>query len=124
METALPHPFSASDAPLLERAAEILRTVAHPVRLQIIGFLAEGEKPVNDLSHLLRTNQPYTSQQLALMKARGIVNARRDGNQVFYSLALRNIVKIITCIREQAEAEGFGVDDEAGTTEGVEVVES
>lgn len=97
--------ISGSNAPLdaekLQKAADILKTVAHPIRLQIIDFLEPGERTVSELCQHLGTQQPYTSQQLNLMKAKGILGSRRNGNQVFYAIANPNVVKVIHCVREQ-----------------------
>jgi len=85
----------------LQKAAEILKTVAHPVRLRIIDILEQGERSVNELSRLLNTAQPYTSQQLNLMKSKGILASRRDGNLMYYRVAHPSVVKVIHCVRQQ-----------------------
>jgi len=94
------------ESELLQNAADILRTVAHPMRLQIIHLLEAGEKPVTELSQHLGVQQPYTSQQLNLMKSKGILSSRRNGNQVYYAIANPNVVKVIQCIRGQGSGEG------------------
>lgn len=86
----------------LERAAEVLKTVAHPVRLQIIDVLERGEKTVSELCQCLGMAQPSTSQHLNLMKARGVLSSRREGNQVFYAISNPAVIKVIHCVREQA----------------------
>lgn len=93
------------EAAYLERAAETLKTVAHPVRIQIIDLLEKGEMSVNELSNCLGLAQPYTSQQLNLMKSKGILASRREGNMVYYSIANLSVVKIIHCVRGQAGAD-------------------
>ena len=85
----------------LERAADVLRVVAHPVRLQIIHFLEDGEKTVTEIHQALGIAQAYTSQQLNLMKSRGILASRREGNQVYYRIENRNVLKIIHCVCEE-----------------------
>lgn len=92
----------------LERAADILKTVAHPVRLQIIDCLEAGERTVTELCQWIGAQQPYMSQQLNLMKAKGILASRRNGNQVHYSIANPSVVKVIHCVREQATARRNG----------------
>jgi DNA-binding transcriptional ArsR family regulator len=94
------------EAELLQRAADILRTVAHPVRLGIIGLLEQGERPVNEICRRLDTAQPYISQQLNLMKAKGVLASRRDGTQVYYSIANPAVVKIIHCVQLQSQGSG------------------
>jgi DNA-binding transcriptional ArsR family regulator len=100
--------FSSLETQQLERAADILKTVAHPVRLQVIDILERGERTVSELSQYLGTQQPYTSQQLNLMKAKGILASRRNGNQVFYSVANPSVIKIIHCVRQQSTGSESG----------------
>lgn len=88
----------------LREAAEVLKAVAHPTRLQIIDLLEKGEKTVKELCELLGTPQSYTSQQLNLMKSKGVLSSRRDGNQVYYTIANFDVVKVIHCIRQSAKA--------------------
>lgn len=92
------------EAEQLEKAAEVLKTVAHPVRLQIIDILEQGERTVNELCRCLGIPQPYMSQQLNLMKSKGVLSSRRDGNQVHYSISNPSVVRVIHCVRQHAGA--------------------
>lgn len=94
------------EAEQLQRAADILKTVAHPARLRIIDFLENGEHAVSEICNHLGAAQPYVSQQLNIMKARGILASRRNGTQIYYSIANRNVVKIIHCVRQHRGASG------------------
>ncbi len=85
----------------LEKAAEVLKAVAHPTRLRIIQLLEGGERNVSDICRCLDIPQAYTSQQLALLKSKGVLCARRDGNQVYYAIENPNVVKIIHCVCTQ-----------------------
>jgi ArsR family transcriptional regulator len=96
------HHLTSLEADYLEKAADVLKTVAHPVRLQIIDYLQEGERTVTEICDHLGAQQPYTSQQLALLKAKGILGARRNGNQVHYCITHPGVIKIIQCVRQQA----------------------
>lgn len=89
------------DAEQLQHAADVLKTVAHPVRLQIIDLLEQGEMTVSELCQCLGTQQPYTSQQLNLMKAKGVLASRRNGNQMHYAIANPSVIKVIHCVRQQ-----------------------
>lgn len=89
---------SPIDIKRLEKAAEVLKAVAHPVRLKIIEFLRHGEHTVSDLHQSLGTTQAYMSQQLGIMKSRGVLCSRRDGNQVYYALTNPKVVQIIECV--------------------------
>ena len=83
----------------IERAAAVLKTVAHPVRLRIVELLESGEKSVTELKELLGVTQPLTSQHLTQMRVRGVLGSRREGAQVYYSIANQDVVKVIHCIR-------------------------
>jgi DNA-binding transcriptional ArsR family regulator len=68
-------------------ASEFLKALAHENRLLILCNLAGGEKSVSELEALLSLRQPTVSQQLARLRAEGLVSARRDGKTIYYSLA-------------------------------------
>lgn len=68
------------------RASDFLKAVAHEHRLIILCLLAERERSVTELEELLELNQATVSQQLARLRHEGIVETRRDGRAVFYSL--------------------------------------
>ena len=87
------------DQTRFERAAEVLKTVAHPLRLRIVELLESGEKSVNELSDLLGVTQPLTSQHLSQMRIRGVLGCRREGTLVYYSIVNPDVIKIIHCIR-------------------------
>lgn len=90
-----------TDLARLEEAAAVLKAVAHPVRLRIVELLEPGEMTVTELLTCLGTQQSYTSQQLNILKSRGVVAARRQGNQIYYSIANPGAIKVIQCIRGQ-----------------------
>jgi DNA-binding transcriptional ArsR family regulator len=87
------------DTERLQRAADILKTVAHPVRLRIINFLEAGEQPVSRICERLGAPQPSISHHLGLMKTKGILSSRRDGSHVLYAVVDRNVIEVIHCIR-------------------------
>lgn len=87
------------DQERIERAAEVLKTVAHPLRLRIVELLEGGERSVTELKQLLGVTQPLTSQHLSQMRVRGVLSSRRDGAQVYYAIANPDVVKVIHCIR-------------------------
>ena len=82
----------------LEKKAETLKAVAHPIRLQIVNILMNGERSVGDLVKRLGTKQSLTSQQLSILKSRGVLKSRRNGNVVYYSLENNGIKNIIASI--------------------------
>ena len=70
-----------------QRAADFLKALAHESRLLMLCILAEGEKSVSELESILDLRQPTVSQQLARLRADGLVRARRNGKAVYYNLA-------------------------------------
>ncbi len=91
---------------ILEKAAETLKAVAHPVRLRIVDLLGRNcEMCVGDLVTALEAKPAITSQQLGLLKDRGVVTCRRDGNKVYYRLTNPDLLRVIDCIRDHCRHE-------------------
>ena len=71
----------------IERAAELLKAVAHPLRLKIIKMINDKkEVNVNVIYNTLRIEQSITSQHLKVLRGVVVVKTRRDGKKIFYSL--------------------------------------
>jgi DNA-binding transcriptional ArsR family regulator len=91
LEKVFETPARPSDAERMaekaKRAAEFLKALAHENRLMILCILSQGEKSVSELEEMLSLRQPTVSQQLARLRAEGLVATRRDGKTIFYSLA-------------------------------------
>jgi len=66
--------------------AEFFKTLAHPLRIKVLGALSQGEVGVNDLSARLEVEQSKLSQQLAVLRKSNIVEGRKEGQSVFYSV--------------------------------------
>ena len=66
--------------------AQLLKLMAHPVRLQILEVLRCEDECVCHLSAATGKSQPYISQQLALMRNAGLIVDRKEGNNVYYGL--------------------------------------
>jgi len=86
------------DKQLATQAAEVLKAVAHPIRLQIVEVLEDGERSVNEIAEAVGEKQAITSQQLSLMKDKGIVGARREGARVFYQIQNENVIRVLGCV--------------------------
>ena len=80
------------------KAAEFLKALSHEARLVILCLLVEGEKSVTEIEQLLRLRQPAVSQQLARLRADELVETRRDGKSVYYSLARPEVREIIVAL--------------------------
>ncbi|MBN1346375.1 MAG: winged helix-turn-helix transcriptional regulator [Phycisphaerae bacterium] len=87
----------------MERVAHTLKAVAHPLRLRIIESLEHGELCVSELIDRLGAKPAITSQQLGLMKDRGVLESRRDGNRVYYRVSNPNVVRVIQCVRDHCD---------------------
>ena len=83
-----------------KRASDFLKALAHESRLTILCILAEGEKSVSELEDLLNLRQPTVSQQLARLRADGLVSTRRDGKAIYYRLASDEARVVIGAIYE------------------------
>lgn len=95
---------------LLDHTAAVLRALGHPARLRIIEFLADGdlcsgrdcsgEKCVCEIIPALGMEQSSVSKHLAILRDRGIVNFRREGTRILYSLADSRVLEILRLARE------------------------
>jgi DNA-binding transcriptional ArsR family regulator len=79
--------------------AEIMRTLAHPRRLQVIHRLASGPVEVGRIAADLGISQPNASQHLAVMRAVGVVESERSGREVRYRLSDQEIVAACELMR-------------------------
>lgn len=70
----------------LDREAEILKVLGHPVRLKIVAGLMSQSCNVKKIWECLELPQATVSQHLALLKNKGIIDGKRDGVEVFYQV--------------------------------------
>jgi len=89
-------------------ASSFLKALGHEGRLMILCHLSSGEKTVTELEKLLSCRQASVSQQLARLRLEGLVEHRRDGKTIYYSLGDSKAQKAIGLIYEMfcAEAQG------------------
>ena len=94
---------------LYELKAEVIRAIAHPIRLQIVDYLADGEQCVCDIARHVGAERSNVSRHLAVMLNAGIVDCRKDGLRVIYSLRTPCVANFLDCVtnvlREQLEAQ-------------------
>jgi DNA-binding transcriptional ArsR family regulator len=79
-------------------ASEFLKALAHEGRLVILCLLLDGEKSVTEIEQMLSLRQPAVSQQLARLRADDLVEARRDGKSIYYSLARPEVRQVIVAL--------------------------
>jgi len=85
--------------------AELMKALAHPVRLQILEVLEEeGEACVCHLESRLNQRQAYISQQLGRLREAGLVEDRREGLNVYYALASVAVPPLLDQAKEVASA--------------------
>ncbi|MEC0125574.1 ArsR/SmtB family transcription factor [Paenibacillus pabuli] len=66
--------------------ADFFKALAHPMRIQILELLSEGEKNVNELQSILGSEGSAVSQQLAVLRSKNVVQGLKEGTTVIYSL--------------------------------------
>jgi ArsR family transcriptional regulator len=83
----------------ITKASEILKAIAHPLRLKTISVLSDTkELNVNQLVFELKAEQSLVSHHLSKMQKSGVLMLRRDGKNIYYSLADKSMTKVLKCI--------------------------
>ncbi|MBI4743388.1 MAG: winged helix-turn-helix transcriptional regulator [Actinobacteria bacterium] len=80
--------------------ADICKVFTSPKRLEIINILRKGEKSVGELAEKAGLKQSNLSQHLAILREKGVVALRKEGQTVFYSLANPKIIQACDIMRE------------------------
>jgi ArsR family transcriptional regulator len=80
--------------------SELCKTISNPKRQAILFVLRDGEMNVNEIADKTGISQATVSQHLALLKDRGIVNIRRQGNNSYYSISNTKIIKAYDLMSE------------------------
>ncbi len=89
------------DKKLYEMQAELCKTLSNPKRLEILDILKEEQEIcVNELAERLEIPKANTSQHLAVLRQAGVVNTRKDGINVYYSLRSRKITEACSLTRD------------------------
>ena len=85
----------------LEKAAGMLKAMAHPLRIAIIGCLErKNSKTVTEIHNQLGIEQSAASHHLGILKDKGVLGSRRDGKNTFYFLKNENLIDFLGCIGE------------------------
>ena len=87
-----------ADAARAAHCAEILKAVAHPLRLRIVAILCQGEEHVTALAHRLGASQAIVSQQLRILRSHGLVGATRENGFARYRLLEPNLRDLVACV--------------------------
>jgi len=87
------------DIEKLENAANMLKAIAHPMRIAILNLLDSGNKlTVSEIHQQLGLEQSSTSHHLGILKDKGVLISKREGKNTLYSLKHENFAKILDCI--------------------------
>jgi ArsR family transcriptional regulator len=82
---------------IFRRQARVLKALANESRLKIVDRLLRGECSVGDLTDLVGSDRTTVSKHLAVLRSHGIVNDRRDGNVVYYTLLTPCVMNFFAC---------------------------
>lgn len=96
------HVSPAIDTAVLRKAAGVavgaLKVLANEDRLLLLCQLSQGEMSVSDLELTLNIHQPTLSQQLGVLRNEGVVQTRREGKSIFYSVADPSMLEILALL--------------------------
>ncbi len=80
--------------------ADFFKALAHPLRISILDALRDGELTVNEISQRFQVEQANASQQLAVLRNKNIVIARKEGANVYYSVSDKTMFKLLDAAKE------------------------
>ncbi|HQH40908.1 MAG TPA: metalloregulator ArsR/SmtB family transcription factor [Bacteroidales bacterium] len=87
----------------LDRAAVMLKAMAHPARISILNLLNEGKKlTVTEIHEMLHMEQSVASHHLGILRDKGILSSKREGKNTFYFIKNPGFLGIIECINRCA----------------------
>ncbi len=90
----------------LEVSSEILRALAHPLRMKILAFIDQNDMiNVNKIYNTLKLEQSITSQHLRILRMAGLVNTERDGKFIHYSIDYEKVASTVGAINHFLEEE-------------------
>jgi DNA-binding transcriptional ArsR family regulator len=83
----------------LEIAASMLRAMAHPMRIAIVDLLTVNKRlTVTEIYERLGIEQASASHHLNILKNKGLLESKREGKMIFYSLKHNRLTEIIECL--------------------------
>jgi DNA-binding transcriptional ArsR family regulator len=87
--------------------AEVLRALGHPVRLQVLWLLRDGEHCVCEFEPLLGLKQPNISQHLSILRGANLVATRRDGLRILYRLVDPDVGRVMDLVEDIVRRQGI-----------------
>lgn len=83
----------------VEQLSELLKSIAHPIRLKILCLLEDREMTVGDIRKEVRTTNANVSQHLAILRSHGIIDFRRDANFIYNRISDARMTELIKSMR-------------------------
>jgi DNA-binding transcriptional ArsR family regulator len=91
--------FNDLSAESLEKAAAMLKAIAHPVRIKIVGCLEDNKKlTVTEIHRQLGIEQSTASHHLGILKDKGVLVSKKEGKNTWYFLKHENLKTILNCV--------------------------
>ncbi len=97
---------------------QIAKAMAHPRRLEILDLLANGPKPVDQIARETAMSVANASQHLQVLKREGLLQSRRSGNYIYYSLSGLEVYELWRVLRD------FGMRHSIGIQQGLSAFRS
>lgn len=98
MRAAVARKALKDDHERAEHVAEVLKAVAHPLRIRIVAILCKADAHVTALAEQLDVPQPIVSQQLRILRGAGLVEASREDGFAFYRVAEPALHDLVCCM--------------------------
>jgi len=89
--------MAAKTDDMFRQQARVLKALANESRLKIVHRLSRGECSVGELTDIIGSDPSTVSKHLAVLRAHGIVDDRRDGNVVYYTLLTPCVMSFFSC---------------------------
>ncbi|WP_259365144.1 helix-turn-helix transcriptional regulator [Psychrobacter sp. GP33] len=97
----VPNDLAAQMKQASMQASQLLKSLSHPDRLLLLCQLTQGEYCVSELENLVGVGQPSLSQQLGILRKDELVTTRREGKQIYYSIASDDALAVLQLLYER-----------------------
>ena len=93
------HKYRKKNA-VYQKQAEMIKALSHPLRIAIIDFLKDGGQCVCDIAHCVCSERSNVSRHLSIMTSAGILEHRKSGLNVIYTIKCPCVLEFLDCIKE------------------------
>jgi DNA-binding transcriptional ArsR family regulator len=101
VKTKSPKQLPLTNLEALGRAAECLKTLAHPHRLRMVQMLLRGRYTVGELAEACGIPSPMASEHLRLMQRCGFMTCEKEGRKAYYQITEPHLANIMACIESR-----------------------